>query len=174
MRWCGFLVLGGALVCCNGCVGSILKTLVAPESVVTDAAGSLAEAGAQTLSGASLEDLGNLNETVEEIDRILQENPDAVNTEQLKALRETLKNTSSANSGPDQRQALKQPPKPRRPTDAPLPMRKGDRLAVMPPGEMPLGRRHAERPDTLPTGSSLKPDPTPVHTMSLKPVRLTR
>ncbi len=159
---------------CNGCVGSIVKTLVAPESVVGDAAGSLAKAGAETLSGASLEELGNLNDTVAEIDRIIEEHPDAVNIDNLRTLRETLKNTKSANSGPDQRQVLKEPPKPRRAADAPMPLRKGDRLTVLPPGEVLSGRRHSGRPEPLPDGSSLKPDGTPVHTMSLKPVRLTQ
>lgn len=173
MRWCGVVVLGGALLCSTGCVGSILKTLVAPESVVTDAATGLAETGARTLSGASLDELANLNDTVMELDRILQENPDAVNTEQLKLLRDSLKNTTSANSGPDQRQVLKEPPKPRRHTDAPFPQRKGDRLTVLPPGEIASSRRMTGRPETIPDGSSLKPDPTPVHAMSLKPVRLT-
>lgn len=174
MRWSGVVVLGGALLCSSGCVGSIVKTLVAPESVLTEAGSALAEAGAQTLSGASLDELADLNETVKELDRILQENPDAVNAEQLKSLRDGLKDGTAANTGPDQRQPVKQPPKPRRPVDAPLPARKADRLTVIPPGETVAARRPPARPDTLPDGSSLRPDPTPVHTMSLKPVRLPR
>lgn len=157
----------------SGCVGSIVKTLVAPESVVTEGGASLAEAGAKTLSGASLDQLANLNDTVTELDRIIQENPDAVNAEQLKLLRDTLKDGTSADTGPDQRQALKEPPKPRRHTDAPMPLRKGDRLTVQPPGESIAARRSTGRPDTLPDGSGLRPDPTPVHTMSLRPIRLT-
>lgn len=174
MQWCGLIVLGGVVLCCNGCVGSVLKTLVAPESVVTDIGNDLIKTGAKTISDASLDELANVNDTVKELDRILQENPDAVNTEQLKALRDSLRETSSADSGPDQRQPLKEPPKPRRHTDAPFPLRKGDRLTVLPPGEITSSRRPTGRPDTVPDGSSLKPDPTPVHTMSLKPVRLTR
>ena len=47
-----------------------------------------------------------------------------------------------------------------------------DRLGVNPPGELAVRRRAAPRPDTLPSGSGLRPDPTPVHAMSLRPVRL--
>lgn len=169
------LILGSTLVLTSGCTNTILGVLVAPEGVVTGAAAGLAQAGAETLSGASLEELSDLGNTITELDRILDENPDAVNADQLRGLRDQLKkSTTSADSGPDQRQALKEPPKPRRPSDTQMPVRRGDNLRVQPPGEMTVVRRPRPRPETLPDGSTLRPDPAPVHTMSLQPVRLTR
>ena len=167
-------ILACALVMTSGCTNSILGVLLAPEGVIGGAASGLAEAGAQTLSGASLEELSDLGGTVAELDRILQDNPDAVNSEQLRGFRDQLKNSKPADSGPDQRVALKEPPKPRRPTDTKMPVRQGDQLKVRPPGEFAAVRRPAPRPDTLPDGGSLRPDPTPVHMMSLNPVRLTQ
>lgn len=174
MRWWTVLILGGALVATSGCTSSILGVLLAPEGVVGGAASELANAGAQTLAGASLDQLSDLGSTVTELDRILEENPDAVNADSLRRLRDQLKQGNSADTGPDQRQALKEPPKPRRHTDTTMPVRKGDHLRVQPPGEAVALRRAPARPDTLPNGGALRPDPTPVHSMSLKPVRLTR
>jgi hypothetical protein len=174
MPWYQILVLGSGLMLTTGCTNSILGVLLAPESVVGGAASGLAEAGAQTLSGASLQDLSDLGSTITELDRIIAENPDAVNNESLRLLREQLKQGKSADSGPDQRVALKEPPKPRRPTDTAMPVRKGDHLRIDPPGDSVALRRPPARPQTLPDGSTLRPDPTPVHTMSLQPVRLTR
>lgn len=174
MRWWNMLVLGGALVITSGCTNAILGVLLAPEGVIGGAVSGLADAGAKTLAGASLDQLSDLGTTVTELDRILQENPDAVNAESLKKLRDQLKDGKSVDSGPDQRQALKEPPKPRRPTDTKMPMRKGDHFKVQPPGEAVALRRAPARPETLPDGGTLRPDPTPVHSMSLKPVRLTQ
>ena len=173
--WRGtFPILACALVMTSGCTNSILGVLLAPEGVIGGAATGLAEAGAQTLSGASLEELSDLGGTVAELDRILMENPDAVNSEHLRGLRDQLKGSKPADSGPDQRVALKEPAKPRRPTDAKMPIRHGDQLKVRPPGESVAMRRPSPRPETLPDGGSLRPDPTPVHMMSLNPVRPTR
>lgn len=174
MRWWNVVILGSALVITSGCTNSILGVLLAPESVVGGAASGLADAGAQTLSGASLDQLSDLGTTITELDRIIAENPDAVNADSLRKLRDQLKDGKSVDSGPDQRQALKEPPKPRRPFDTKMPLRKGDQLKVRPPGESVALRRAPARPTTLPDGGTLRPDPTPVHSMSLNPVRLTR
>jgi hypothetical protein len=172
---CGTLsLLVCAVVMTSGCTNSILGVLLAPEGVIGGAATGLAEAGAQTLSGASLQELSDLGGTVAELDRILMENPDAVNSEQLRGLRDQLKGSTPADSGPDQRVAMKEPPKPRRPTDTKMPIRHGDHLKVRPPGEIMALRRPSPRPDTVPDGGSLRPDPTPVHMMSVNPVRLAR
>ncbi len=172
MRWPLFLLCGSVLIGSNGCTSAILGVLVAPESVVSSAAGGVAEAGAQTLSGASLAELSNVGSTVSELDQILKDNPDAVNSDRLRDLKSRLEQEGGKDSGPDQRQVAKEPPKPRRPTDTPLPTRKGDTLAVTPPGDLVLLRRPASRPETVPTGSALREDPRPVHAMSMKPVRL--
>jgi hypothetical protein len=175
MRHGGILVLALATaVMASGCTSAILGTVFAPEAVVSGAATGLATAGAQTLSGASLDELSDLGSTVAELDRILQDHPDAANAERLRELRDHLHEKAGRDSGPDQRMAVRETPRPRRPTDAPLPARKGDLLSVVPPGERPAGRRPPMRPEVLPSGSELKPDPQPVHTMSLKPVRLPR
>jgi hypothetical protein len=175
MHRCAAVILASSLMMASGCTNAILGVLLAPESVVAGGAAGLAEAGAETLSGASLEELSDLGTTITELDRILEENPDAVNADQLRGLRDQLKkDTRAADSGPDQRQPLKEPPRPRRPSDTKMPVRKGDNLRIQPPGESVTLRRAAPRPDTLPDGSSLRPDPTPVHTMSLQPVRLTQ
>ena len=174
MRVWSVLLFGGTLLVTSGCTNSILGVLLAPEGVVAGAATGLAEVGASTLSGASLDELSDLGSTITELDRILEENPDAVNAESLRGLREQLKEGKSANTGPDQRIAAKEPPRPRRPSDTRLPLRKGDNLTIRPPGESIAQRRPAPRPDTLPDGSSLQAEQTPVHTMSLQPVRLVR
>ncbi len=172
MHWSIILLFGGALLGSSGCTSSILGVMLAPESVVGGAASGIAEAGAQTLSGASLEELSDIGTTVGELDRILQENPDAVNSDRLRDMRDRIDKQSGKNSGPDQRQVAKEPPRPRRASDTPLPHRKGDSLFVAPPGEVVVLRRPASRPDTLPTGSVLREDPRPVHVMSMKSVRL--
>lgn len=172
MRWSLLVVFGSALIGSSGCTNSILGVLLAPEGVVTGAAGSAAEAGARSLSGASLEELSDVGNTVSELDRILQENPDAVNSERLHDLRNRMEQQTGKNTGPDQRQVAKEPLRPRRASDTPMPLRKGDALTVSPPGDMVVLRRPPSRPETLPLGSALREDPRPVHAMSLKPVRL--
>lgn len=174
MRQVGLLLLGLSLLLSSGC-GAALAALLAPEGVIAGVGQDLVNTTAQTLGRASLDDLSNINSTVQELDNILKEHPDAVNADQLKSLRDTLdKQAQSADTGPDQRQVMKEPPKPRRPTDTKLPVRKGDRLNVNPPGESVVQRRADPRPDTLPSGSDLRPDPTPIHAMSLRPVRLSK
>ena len=172
MRWPLFVVLGSALMGLNGCANSVLGVLLAPESVVEGAATGAAQTGAQTLSGASLDELSNFGSTVTELNEILKDNPDAVNSDRLRDLRDRLEQQGGKDSGPDQRQVAKEPPNPRRTTDTPLPTRKGDTLAVAPPGDLVLLRRPPSRPETVPTGSALREDPRPVHAMSMKPVRL--
>jgi hypothetical protein len=172
MLWLSGVV--AAAVSLSGCTNAILGTLLAPEAVVGGAASGLAETGARSLAGASLEELSDLGSTVAELDRILQEHPDAANADRLRELRDSLANKAGADSGPDQRRPAKEPPRPRRPTDTKLPVRKGDNLLVSPPKEGYQARRPSGRPDTLPTASSLAADPMPVHAMSLQPVRLPR
>jgi hypothetical protein len=171
MRALAFLILAGALVASSGCM-SVLGTLLAPESVVTTAADNFAVAGAQTLSGASLEELSSAGNTINELNQILQNNPDAVNADQIAALRDRMQDTGGRGTGPDQRQIAREPPAPRRASDQPLPVRRGDQLKVSPPGDAGVVRRPPSRPDTLPAGSALKDDGVPVHAMSLTPIRL--
>jgi hypothetical protein len=156
----------------TGCTQSILGVMLAPEAVVGGVAGGLAQAGAETLSGASLEELSDLSSTVQEIDQLLKDNPNAVNADRLREMQKSLQENSMTSTGADQRRIAHAPAPPRRASDAPLPRRKGDRLTVSPPGDLAMQRRPASRPDTLPTGSALREDPTPVHVMSLQPVRV--
>ncbi len=156
----------------SGCTNAILGTLLAPEAVVTGAASSLAEAGARNLSGASLDQLSDLNGTVNELNRIIKDNPNAANADRLRTLRDSLANKSRENADPNQINAAQEPPQPRRLTDTKMPVRGGDRLLVVPPNEHQQPRRSNGRPETLPTASSLAPETQPVHAMSFEPVRL--
>ena len=95
MRFFILSILMGGLCTLTGCTSSILGTVLAPESVVSGAATGLAETGAETLSGASLNELADNGSTLAELDRILMENPNAVNSDRLRNLRDQLNTTST-------------------------------------------------------------------------------
>ena len=158
-----------ALICSTGC-SSILGTLLAPESVVGGAATSLAESGAQTLSGASLSELTNSDSTLAELDRIIQDNPDAVNTDRLRSLRDQMSQSAPANSGAVQNQ-INNDDAPRRNYKTLLPIRKDDRLALSPETQN-ITRRSNNKPDTIPMGSAFYEKGTPMYFMQFNPIRI--
>jgi hypothetical protein len=165
------LFLAVVLVLQTGCVQSVLGVLLAPEAVVGAAAGGAANAGAETLSGLSLDQVSQSDATVMEIDRILKENPNAANADRLRELRENMKGTPKS-TGPDQRIATPEPPPPRRPMNKNMPVRKGDLLSVSLPSQHIPERRPPMRPLAQPSSTTIIPEVKPVHTMSLYPVRV--
>ena len=162
-------VLISVLICSTGCT-SILGTLLAPESVVGGAATSLAESGAQTLSGASLSELTNSDSTLAELDRIIQDNPDAVNTPRLRSLRDQMSQSAPANSGADPRQ-ISNDDTPRHNFKTLLPKRKDDRLGLSPDTQN-YTRRSNNKPDTIPMGSAFYGNETPSYFMQFNPIRI--
>jgi hypothetical protein len=56
--------------------------------------------------------------------------------------------------------------------DKPLPVRKGDLLTIKTPTSQETTRRPAMRPNAPPTATTLEPNRTPVHAMSITPVRI--
>jgi hypothetical protein len=159
----------GALICSTGC-SSILGTLLAPESVVGGAATSLAESGAKALSGASLSELTNSDSTLAELDRIIQDNPNAVNTDRLRSLRDQMSKSAPANSGAEQNKKNNDDA-PRRNYKTLLPNRKDDHLGLSPEAQN-ITRRSNNKPDTIPMGSAFHEKGTPTYFMQFNPIRI--
>ena len=160
-----------ALLSQTGCTQSVLGVLLAPEAVVGGVANSLASAGAEALSATSVSQLSSQEATMNEIDRMLKENPDMPNADRLRELQESMRGTPK-DTGVGQRQIVKELPPPRRPMDKKLPMRKGDLFSISTPASSPATRRPPMRPDTQPKATTLKPENQPIHTMSFYPIRI--
>lgn len=169
MKLINISALIGVLICSTGCA-SILGTILAPESVVGGAATSLAESGAQTLSGASLSELTNSDSTLAELDRIIQDNPDAVNTDRLRSLRDQMSQSAPANSGADPNQ-ISNDTTPRHNFKTLLPKRREDRLALSPDTQN-VARRPNNKPATIPMGSAFHDKEPPSYFMQFNPVRI--
>ncbi len=161
----------GSLFTQVGCTRTLLGVLLAPEAVVSSTAGNVVGAGAETLSGMSVEQLANLESTAMEIDKLIANDPNSASARRLRELQEKLRGMPK-NTGPDQRVAAQGPPPPRRAMNKPLPLRHGDLLSVKKPSNLIETRRPPMRPNTQPSSTTLKPDNVPVHMMSITPVRI--
>jgi hypothetical protein len=171
MSWRFFMVVVIVIFTQTGCTQSVLGVLLAPEAVVGSAANSVASSGAEALSATGLNQLSTAESTSMEIDRLLKDHPDTANAGRLRELQDSMRGEAK-NTGPDQRMVMNEPPAPRRLMDKALPVRKGDLLSVSTPSSAAPTRRPVMRPEAQPTAETLKPDHTPVHAMSLTPVRL--
>jgi hypothetical protein len=169
MHW-RILLLVVFLLSQTGCAQSVLGVLLAPEAVVSNTAGNISRAGAETLSGLSLDQASQPDETSEEIDRIINENPNSPNAERLRNLKEQMASTSRQTG--TRQQVIKEDPPPRRPMDKTVPKRKGDRISITPPAEQIAERRPPMRPLAQPSASTIEPEVRPVHTLSTYPVRI--
>ncbi len=154
-----------------GCTQSVLGVLLAPEAVIGGAANSVASTGAEALAATGSNSLSTAESTSMEIDRLLKDHPDMANAGRLRELQDSMRGEAK-NTGPDQRMIMNEPPAPRRLMDKALPVRKGDLLSISTPSSVAPTRRPVMRPEAQPTAETLKPDHTPVHAMSLTPVRL--
>lgn len=162
----------GGLCILTGCTSSILGTVLAPESVVSGAVTGVAETGAETLSGASLNELADNGSTVAELDRILMENPNAVNSERLQNLRDQLNTTSTSDSSSSKTSGLSKNKKFSRNNEKPLPHGKGDYIRVNPLENKNKNNRLSSRPNTIPMGYSLYEEFQSAHFMKFNAVRL--
>jgi hypothetical protein len=157
-----------------GCTNAILGTVLAPEAVVGGALGEVAKSGAQSLSDASLNELSDLGNTILELDRILAENPDAVNAGDLRKMRQKLIQQNADTTASGKQYELAKSVRPRRAFDTSIEKRPADNLRLLPLESGGKARRSDGRPSNMPSGSSLQPEYTPVHMMSVEPVRLSR
>jgi hypothetical protein len=172
MRFFILSILMGGLYILTGCTSSILGTVLAPESVVSGAVTGVAETGAETLSGASLNELADSGSTVAELDRILMENPNAVNSDRLQNLRDQLNTTSTSDNNSSQISGVSKNKKFIRNNEKPLPYGKGDYFRVKTPENKGKNNRLSSRPDTIPMGYSLYEEFQPVHFMKFNVIRL--
>jgi len=85
MRYAGWVTMMAACVVCQGCFGSMIAALTSPQSVVASTATALVDQGAAAINGAN-----QAANTLSDIDRILSDNPNAVNHGELMALRDEL------------------------------------------------------------------------------------
>jgi hypothetical protein len=167
MKFIILIVLMGELFLLTGCTNSILGTVLAPQSVVGDAATDLAGAGAETLSGASLSELTNSGSTVAELDRILMENPNAVNSERLQNLRNQLATADNSSQS-----VVKNNKNSRRNNENKLPYGKGDYFRIKRPEDKSKMTRNIIYPSALPMGNALYGEYQPVHFMNFNKIRL--
>lgn len=89
MRHLKWLCALTAMLCLSGC-GTLLRTLLAPEETVFDAASDVANATSQGLTGALPPEAVDSSATISDLDRIIAEHPDAANVGELAALKEQL------------------------------------------------------------------------------------
>ena len=173
MRALGGLFLVSSLIASSGCLDSVLGVMIAPEAVLGDLVNTATRSGTDLLSGAA-EDLSSAAQTISELDSIIKDNPDAQNVDRLIALRDQLKaqplsdtTTPQTQSGPTVQLA-------RHAMDNPLvPLRAGDQLTVIPPGEQLVpARGAAPRPDTIGVTSDFRPTTEKSYTLDMNPIRL--
>jgi len=103
MRYAGWMMMTMVCMVFQGCFGSMIAALTAPESVIASTATALVDQGAAAINGAN-----QAANTVSDIDRILSANPDAVNHGELMALRDELGSRSIPESG--KRKGIAPPP----------------------------------------------------------------
>jgi hypothetical protein len=179
VRLATWLVLVAACLGIGGCVDSILGVMLAPEAVVAGAAGQVAQAGADTLAGAGLDNLANTTQAIQDVDRILHNTSDPAAQERLSALRDKLVENQKASAGDSPLSSVThQDPvfllrRPRDGMNGARPVSPRDQLTVDPPGVSDM-RRPPGRPDVLAENASLKPDVPHGITVSLQPVRINR
>ena len=167
MRCSVIFLVGGFFL--TGCTNSILGTLLAPESVVSGTATNLAEAGAETLSGASLNELTNTGSTLAELDNIIMENPNAVNIDRLQKTRDQISQTNTTNNKLISRDKSGEYTRRNNKT---LPAGRGDFLSIKPPASKGKASRLNDRPSTIPMGFTLYEDYQPVHSMKFDSIRI--
>jgi hypothetical protein len=112
MRRLAPLLLLAACLVLHGCLGSVLGTIVAPEAVVAGTAVNAVNEGVGAINGAA-----EAANTAADLDRIIANNPEAVNIGELRALSGEL----DTRSIPNQAAAPAGPPPPRDEFDRRLP-----------------------------------------------------
>jgi hypothetical protein len=173
MRALGWLFLASSLVASSGCLDSVLGVMLAPEAVLGDLANNVTRSGTEMLNGAA-EDLSSAAQTISELDNIIKDNPDAQNVDRLIALRDQLKAQPLSDTTTPQTQGGPKVQLARHAMDNPLlPLRAGDQLTVIPPGELPIpSRSTVPRPDTIGVISDFRPVTDKSYTLDMKPIRL--
>jgi hypothetical protein len=181
MRSRGLFLLLVSCLLSGGCVDRLLGLIMAPQSAAAAGAAKAAQAVASGPTGESLDSLGKPNNTVSDLDRILNQHPDAENAGKLRQLRDQLhqqaplenknkqSDRGSNRSGPvvEERQResdrrVKVPPR-----------RTGDRVDLDVPdmtgGKRGLGPDH---PPAVADTGLVDPWQPRQHQMSTEPVRL--
>jgi hypothetical protein len=74
----------------SGCLGSVVGVVAAPQAVVAGAAAEMTTAGGQALASTGLSDPDPYADTLQDLDRIIANNPDASNQAELIQLKQDL------------------------------------------------------------------------------------
>jgi hypothetical protein len=175
----GWLLFAAVLWPCQGCLQTLVTALVAPEAVAMQGASGAANAVTASLSGEDLVAINDFSTTAKDLDRILQDHPDAANRPELEALRQQLDESQKTSQHRRREGSAELDPERRA---------EGDRRVALPPSanpfakpvsdalvieKLPAQRRGAPlRPQTYPDPVVIEPSHRYQYQFSLHPVRV--
>lgn len=183
MGRCGlFLVLLLSVLLSSGCIDRVLSLIMAPQSAAVAGASKAAQAVTSGPTGESLDSLGKPNNTVSDLDRILNLHPDAENSGKLRQLRDQMhqqappvKAADKRNQGPTRSGPVVEERQREYDRRVKVPSRRaGDRVDLqtldMTGGTRGLG---ADHPPAVADTGLVPPWQPRQHRMSTEPVRLS-
>lgn len=125
-RW-GLVVVGGALMVCSGCLDRLLQATMEPQAALADSLSNLGTSAAQMGSGNDA--------AIQDVDRILERNPDVANRAELMAMRNQMAGAKTSGGVPTSDFQTRSLSRRDSPLYRSLPRRKGDKPRMLPPGE---------------------------------------
>ncbi|MBA2482246.1 MAG: hypothetical protein H0V44_16410 [Planctomycetes bacterium] len=174
----GWIVLGAAVVSCQGCLRTLATALVAPEAVAIDGVSGAANSVASSLSGEDLAAASDMSTTARDLDRILQDHPDAANRPELEALRNQLDQSQKASQSTRREGSAEQDPARRAEGDRRVAVPEATNTLRKPHGDtlvtervLPQKRGAPKRPNTYPDPVVIEASQPYEYQLSLNPVR---
>jgi hypothetical protein len=138
-----------------GCMETVLGVLLAPEMVIAESANQAAQAGAQSLTTMGVDQIADTGQAIADLSRIIRDNPDAANIEQLIVTRDRIAQGSNVGNKKTRGGA------------------RGDRIMLPPPRTpMPNLRSAQGCPDLLPDGGAISASREEPWMIATDPVRL--
>ena len=172
------IILGLMCLASGGCLEDVLGVMLAPESVVGDAANNVASTAAQSLSGLQAGQLTDTAQALQDVNRLIQNSGDPDAQARLAALRDQLIANQNLAQGGSQLGDFTHADLTggqRRPLDGMssilIPAAPATVTMQLPSDST---RRPQARPDVLESNSALQHDDAPSFMLSLKPVRLSQ
>jgi hypothetical protein len=173
------LVLVG---CCasGGCLGTIAEAMLAPESVALEGAAGGVQALTSAVTPEDAASAFDAASTASDIDRIISENPDAVNRPELEQLRDRLNGQGNPTPAPNPvttpQGSIADDPERRAEIDRKVVVPQSrkrlssDALTIAPVAKRP--RRGGDAPNPFSEPSILEPWNPRLHVLDLTPVRV--
>lgn len=161
----GLMVVGVLALLCGGCIDRLMQATMAPQAAVAE---SLAQVGTKAAQAGANDN----SAAVRDIDRILEQNPGAANSEELRSLRSQLAGSRASGGVPASDMQSRSLSRRDTPLDRSLPMRKSDKPRLLPPSS-PTATGIAQPPTPMVFTSQVPREPAKRWIMTdVSPVRL--